>query len=143
MIRPYKQQDKETVLHIWLEASIIGHAFIPRSYWEGKIDDMREIYLPQSETYIYTDTTSEKISGFISLVGNYLAAIFVAPSCQGKGIGQALMAHAKKLKIKLELNVYTENTQAVSFYKHQGFKIVDEQTDKETGHNEFKMVFPQ
>lgn len=143
MIRPYKPQDEETVLHIWLEASITGHAFIPRSYWESKINDMREIYLPQSETYIYMDTTTGEISGFISLVGDYLAAIFVAPSCQGKGIGQALMAHAKKLKNELILNVYTENTQAILFYKRQGFKIVDEQTDKATGHKEFKMIFPQ
>ncbi|RHR79859.1 N-acetyltransferase [Odoribacter sp. AF15-53] len=143
MIRPYKPQDEESVLHIWLEASTIGHAFIPRSYWESKIDNMREIYLPQSETYIYTDTTTGKISGFISLVGDYLAAIFVAPSCQRRGIGQALMAHAKKLKNELVLNVYTENTQAILFYKQQGFKIVDEQTDEATGHKEFKMVFPQ
>lgn len=143
MIRSYKQQDEETVLHIWLEASTHAHAFIPRSYWESKIDDMRDIYLPQSETYIYTDAVTGEISGFISLVNNYLAAIFVAPSCQRRGIGQALMAHAKKLKTELELNVYTENTQAVLFYKRQGFKIIDERTDKATGHKEFKMVLPQ
>ena len=53
------------------------------------------------------------------------------------------MAHAKKLKNELVLNVYTENTQAILFYKQQGFKIVDEQTDEATGHKEFKMVFPQ
>lgn len=142
MIRPYQPQDSETILHIWLETSAVAHAFIPRSYWESKINDMWDIYLPRSETYIYTDTVTGKIAGFISLENNYLAAIFVTPSWQRKGIGQALMAHAKKLKIKLELNVYTENTQAVAFYKHQGFKIEDERTDEATGHNEFKMVFP-
>jgi len=142
MIRPYQPQDLETILHIWLETSAVAHAFIPRSYWESKINDMRHLYLPRSETYIYTDTATGKIAGFISLVDHYLAAIFVLPSWQGRGVGQALMAHAKRLRIKLELNVYTENISAVAFYKHQGFRIADEGTDKATGHKEFKMVFP-
>lgn len=141
MIRKYQPQDEASVLRIWIEASTIAHHFIPRSYWESKACDMRDIYLPQSETYIHTDTATGEITGFLSLVDNYLAALFVAPSHQGQGGGQALMTHAKRLKSTLELNVYQENTSAVSFYKRQGFYIAHEQTDEATGHKEYVMKY--
>ena len=141
MIRKFHQEDKEAAIRIWLEASAVTHHFIPHAYWKSHAEDMRETYLPQSETYVYTDSSTGEITGFIALAGDYLAAIFVAPNRQGQGIGQVLMAHAKKLKTRLELNVYQENTQAVSFYKRQGFKVSREQTDEATGHKEYVMVY--
>lgn len=141
MIRKYQPQDEDAVIHVWLEASVIAHHFIPRSYWEENAECMREIYIPQSETFVHTDDTTGEVIGFISLSGDYLAAIFVDPARQGEGIGQALMAHTKTLKSKLELNVYQENTQAITFYKRQGFTIAREQTDEITGQKEYVMVY--
>ena len=37
--------------------------------------------------------------------------------------------------------VYAENTQALTFYKHQGFTITREQTDEQTGRQEFTMKY--
>ena len=141
MIRKFQPRDEDAVIRIWLEASAIAHYFIPRSYWENNTASMREIYIPQSDTFVHTDDTTGEITGFISLSGNYLAALFVAPARQGKGTGQALMTYAKTLKPELELNVYRENTRAVTFYKHQGFKITREQTDEATGQKEYVMVY--
>ena len=39
--------------------------------------------------------------------------------------------------------VYAENTQALTFYKRQGFTITSEQTDKQTGRQEFTMKYQQ
>ena len=52
MIRYFQQQDEDSVIRIWLEASAIAHSFIPRSYWESKVPDMRNEYLPQSQTLV-------------------------------------------------------------------------------------------
>ncbi len=141
MIRYFQQEDKDSVIRIWLEASVTAHSFIPHSYWEGKVSDMRNEYLPQSQTFVYEDKHTTQITGFISLIGNYIAALFVSPDLQGQGIGQALMAHVKRQHPELELNVYTKNTQALTFYKRQGFTIVREQTDRQTGQQEFTMKY--
>ena len=37
--------------------------------------------------------------------------------------------------------VYAENTQALTFYKRQGFTITREQTDEQTGRQEFTMKY--
>ena len=39
--------------------------------------------------------------------------------------------------------VYAENTQALTFYKRQGFTITREQTDEQTGRQEFTMKYQQ
>ena len=141
MIRYFQQQDEDSVIRIWLEASAIAHSFIPRSYWESKVPDMRNKYLPQSQTLVNENEHTNEITGFISLIGNYIAALFVSPDRQGQGIGQALMNHVKLQYPELELNVYTKNAQALAFYKRQGFTIVREQTDGQTGQQEFTMKY--
>ena len=143
MIRTFQQQDEGSIIRIWLDASVIAHSFIPRSYWESKVSDMRNEYLPQSNTLVHEDIHSGEITGFISLINNYIAALFVAPSHQGQGIGQTLMTHVKQQYPELELNVYKKNIQAVTFYERQGFIIVREQTDKYTGQQEFTMKYQQ
>ena len=141
MIRNFQQQDEDSVIRIWLEASVIAHSFIPRPYWKSKVPDMRNEYLPQSRTLVYEDKNTNEIAGFISLIGNYIAALFVSPDRQGRGIGLSLMTHVKQQHPELELNVYAKNTQALAFYKHQGFTIVRQQTDEHTGQQEFTMKY--
>lgn len=139
MIRKFKNPDLNDILNIWLTASIKAHDFVDKKIWESKIDDMRDIYIPNSDTYIYYD--HESIKGFFALNGENLAAIFVSPNFQGHGIGQKLMDKAKSLKNNLNLTVYKENSKSVRFYKKCGFKIIKEKIDKHTGHIEFLMQF--
>lgn len=54
--------------------------------------------------------------------------MFVASRLQGKGIGRALIGHDLKLKGELLLEVYTDNAQAVSFYKELGFRELSRRT---------------
>lgn len=139
MIREFKEADMEQVLKIWLEASIKAHDFVKREFWESKLGDMRELYLPAAETYVYDE--NGEIKGFFSLVDETLAAIFVAPASQGCGIGKKLIAKAKELRSSLNLKVYCRNTRSINFYKNCGFEIVEEQTDGHTGKSEFLMTF--
>ncbi len=139
MIRKFKKCDMEEILSIWLNASIKAHDFIEREFWESKVTDMRDIYLPAAETYVYD--TEGVVKGFISLYNDTLAAIFVSPNIQGKGIGKQLMAKAKKINKNLNLSVYKKNKRSIKFYEQSGFKIVKEQIDENTGHPEILMVF--
>lgn len=129
----------ERVLDIWLQASIAAHDFIPRQFWEGNLESMREIYLVQAETYVYE--TDGIIQGFLSLDEERVAALFVAPSMQRQGIGKKLLDKAKAIREKLSLTVYSENTRAAGFYQTCGFRPVAEQTDPHTGRQEVIMTW--
>lgn len=139
MIRPLEPQDTDTVLEIWLQGSFSAHDFVPRSYWEDKLDEMRNRYLPNSRTFVYLDDSTGAVCGFISLIENYIAALFVASDRQRKGIGHSLLQWAGSLYPTLELSVYAENERAVRFYLREGFEIRHEQTDAGTGHKELHL----
>lgn len=80
------------------------------------------------------------VLGFCSLLGNQLAALFVDPAHQGKGLGKQLLEHAKNLRGELTLAVYKENAPSLAFYRSQGFAVLREQVDAQTGHAEYLMA---
>ncbi|MEN8381208.1 N-acetyltransferase [Acinetobacter radioresistens] len=136
-IRPASSDDFEKLVDIWFEASIRAHHFIPESYWEENKAEMQNNYLPRSEVYLAED--EQQIYGFIALVENEIAAIFVAPDQQGKGIGKLLISHAKNLRPQLVLNVYQDNKNSIAFYKSEGFEVVQESFETETQSKVFVM----
>jgi len=142
VIRRYNENDMDSVLEIWLNASVKAHDFISAEFWESQVENMRNLYIPASETYVYE--TESKVVGFYALYENSLAAIFVSPELQGKGIGKQLLSHAKAQRALLSLCVYKENKASYQFYLSQGFKVVSEQSDEHTGHlgihNEFRHI---
>ncbi|HBN6206200.1 TPA: N-acetyltransferase [Vibrio parahaemolyticus] len=137
MIRQYNPHDLDSVLEIWLEASVKAHDFISAEFWESQVENMRNIYIPASEVYVFE--VDSKVVGFYALYENNLAAIFVSPAFQGKGIGKQLLSHAKAQRAVLGLSVYKENQASYQFYLSQGFAVVSEQLDEHTGHPEFTM----
>ena len=136
MIRKYREADIEHILDIWLSASIKAHSFAGSEYWQSKVSEMRDVYIPASETFVYE--ANEQIAGFYCL-GSTLAAVFVLPSLQGQGIGSALMDDAKSRRACLQLSVYSQNAPSINFYKQHGFISLGEQIDEQTGEPEFIM----
>ncbi len=139
MIQKSQQSDITQILDIWLNASIKAHGFIKKEFWESKIPDMRDIYLPSTETYVYHIGGS--IKGFVSLNDNTIEALFVSPKFQGQGIGKQLINKSKGIHNSLKLTVYKENQKSIQFYKKCGFKTIVEQIDDQTGHPELLMAF--
>lgn len=139
MIRDSRAGDIDAILDIWLSASIQAHDFIDSAFWVSKVGDMRDIYLPASQTRVYE--AAGKVLGFYSLYEGTLAAIFVAPGSQGQGIGSVLLADAKTQRPRLQLTVYKENAPSIQFYEKHGFTVAGEQTDEHTGHAELLMEF--
>jgi len=137
MIRISTPQDTDTILDIWLSASIQAHDFIEAAFWLSQVDAMRTLYLPASEVYVFE--RDSVVVGFHALHGDNLAALFVAPALQGRGIGSQLIAHAKNQRAVLNLSVYQENQASYRFYLAQGFVVVSEQPDAHTGHREYSM----
>jgi putative acetyltransferase len=98
---------------------------------------MRYKYIPISETFQATD--GDNILGFISLLDEYLAAIFVKSEYQGRGIGSLLLTHAMSLRKNLQLKVFQKNKKSIEFYKSKGFSVITESKDNNTGEDELVM----
>ncbi|WP_028303590.1 N-acetyltransferase [Oceanospirillum maris] len=139
MIRNYRAADIDQILAIWLSASIKAHDFIEYAFWESKISEMRDVYIPASETFVYE--AEGEVVGFYSLYESNLAAIFVTPNSQGEGLGRVLINDAKNRRESLQLTVYKENAPSIKFYEKHGFTVLGEQIDEHTGHLEFIMEY--
>lgn len=139
MIRKATLDDIDEIIDIWLSASIQSHDFVPASFWIEQADNMRHIYLPNSDVYVYQSAAT--ITGFYALCDDTLAAIFVKPEHQGQGIGKALLNHAKAQRQTLTLTVYKANQASCQFYLSQGFNAEGEQIDSHTHQPEILMTY--
>lgn len=119
-IRAYdRAMDLKALSAIWFEASLLAHAFIGERRLREQQILIEEKYLPNAETWVACIAATPV--GFISLLDTFIGGLFIAPMHQGRGIGRALVGHALTLKSELLLEVYTDNAQAVSFYRSLGF----------------------
>ena len=141
MLRAYTAADQDTVIKIWLDASLQAHSFVDEKFWKSKEEEMRTVYLPQSEVWVYDSDLTGEVLGFVALKENYIAALFVTPEEQGNGVGYQLMEKVKMKHPVVELKVYKENKPSVKFYERQGFEVVGEGVEAETGHAELTMRF--
>ena len=140
MVRKLRNADINKVADIWLDTNIKAHNFIPAEYWKSNFKSVKEALL-LAEVYVYEYDT--EILGFIGLNDEYVEGIFVSDEMQSQGIGKILLNYAKDKRNKLLLNVYQKNTQAISFYKREGFEIQYSGLDESTGEKDYVMVWQQ
>lgn len=131
IIRKFRDTDTEAIIRIWYEASIIAHSFVPKEMWEAYKEELRNKYLPIAQTWVAEE--EDEILGFISLLGNYIGGLFIAPAKQGRGIGNKLLEQVKMIKGQLTVGVYSKNEKAKRFYRKNGFKYTGEEVQGETG----------
>ena len=137
MIRDFRNADVEPVLDIWLQASLVAHHFIAPEFWHEQLGAMREIYLPSAVTRVFE--VDGQVRGFSCVYENTLAALFVSPAHQGRGVGTQLLEDAMGSRAALQLSVYSQNVSSIHFYQKNGFIVLSEQRDEHTGHLEKMM----
>ncbi|WKA62422.1 N-acetyltransferase [Pectobacterium aroidearum] len=131
MIRPYCDRDLEPLMQLWLKSTVLAHPFIREDYWRESASAVRDVYIPQSRTWVYEEQGS--LIGFISVLeARFIGALFVEQAYYGKQIGTALMQHVQAQFPLLSLEVYQQNTRACRFYHKQGFVIVEENVNQDT-----------
>ncbi|QIB69925.1 N-acetyltransferase [Aminipila butyrica] len=136
MIRDFNKDDLERIMKLWLETNLQAHDFIEGEYWRGHYEMVKQM-LPQANLFVWED--SRDIQGFIGLMDNYIAGIFVDAACQSRGVGKALLDYVKRSHDELSLQVYKHNVHAVEFYSREGFTVEKEQQDGDTGEAELVM----
>ena len=88
-------------------------------------DDVREWFrshvVPDSELWVAEDPPGA-LTGVLVLDGEWLDQLYVEPALTGRGIGSALLAHAKRERPGgLRLWTFVSNTGAQRFYARHGF----------------------
>jgi len=111
-----KSSDIDTVVELWYNTSIQAHNFISADYWKENKKAMAETYLA---------IINDEIVGFVGMVDNFLAAIFVQSNMQGQGIGNNLLCYIKERRKIIQLKVYKKNSNSIHFYKKQGFNLTN------------------
>lgn len=130
-LRRFRPDDTEALSDLWLAASLGAHGFLGAERLAGQRALIGEVYLPQSDTMVaWQDGVPV---GFLSLLGDFIGALFVAPDRQGQGIGARLLAEAAARRDALELEVYAENAGALRFYSAQGFREVSRRPQDDQG----------
>ncbi|MBC6003067.1 N-acetyltransferase [Paeniclostridium sp. NSJ-45] len=138
MIRKLENKDINIIMDIWLKSTIKAHNFIDENYWRKNYNNVKNIYIPISDTFVYED--NGRIKGFISIINNdFIGALFVDVNSQGMGIGSKLIDYAISIYGNLSLSVYKDNENAFAFYKNKNFKILSEEINKETKFLEYVM----
>lgn len=126
----------DSLLAIWLEGNLQAHSFIPKNYW---LDNQVAVREGLAQARIFVKETDGKAVGFLGLVEEAIAGLFVKEQFQKQGIGEALIQRVKDEKKILTLTVYENNQGALLFYERQGFRRVRSQIDPETQQREWLM----
>ncbi len=131
MIRKHVENDLEQIMKIWDESSTLAHPFLNSAFVEKVKSDMRNIYIPDSETWVYENDLG--VIGFISMIDDEIGGLFVLPQNQSSGIGTKLVNYVSQLHEKLEVEVFEKNQIGRSFYNKYGFEIIKEYMHEDSG----------
>ena len=131
MIRKHTESDLEQIMKVWYASSTLAHPFLNSEFIEKVKTDMRLIYIPNSETWVYE--IDSIVVGFISMMGEEIAGLFVLPEYHSKGIGTKLVNFVTEFNDKLEVEVFKLNKIGRSFYNKYGFIQFKEFVHKDSG----------
>jgi ribosomal protein S18 acetylase RimI-like enzyme len=123
MIRRATSEDADAVADVYI-ASFRGLAFLPRVHSDEEIRAwIRSQLLPKCEVWIAYE--NGRVVGMAALSEALLEQLYVHPDAQSRGVGAALLEHAKARRPRgFALWVFQENVRARRFYERHGCRLV-------------------
>lgn len=123
MIRPYCEDDFETVTQFWFDAMNVAMPGLADRLGHT-LEDAREFFrtviIAEDELWVY-ELNGVPV-GYLGMQGNFVDRLYVNPAYHRRGIGQALLDHAGKVSpYHLWLYTHAENKVARAFYEKNGF----------------------
>ena len=118
--------DVSTVTGIYLRSRRTAWPAMPHGIHSDEETDafVADVIIAQRETWLAWK--GETALGLLVLDGSEMDWLFVDPVAQSRGVGSALIEHAKaRSPSGLTLWVFESNQRAQAFYERHGFVIVD------------------
>lgn len=116
------KSDIEAMMTVWESSVVATHTFLTANDVEALKPEVRKYLQSIEHLYGYCD---QEILGFIGVEHEKVEMLFVSEEARGKGIGKKLLQYAiDSLKVKY-VDVNEQNSQALGFYRHMGFHVMD------------------
>ncbi len=116
--------DYETLIHIWENSVRATHDFLKEEDLQFYKPLILNEYFHEVKLFCHKNSGSE-ITGFMGIADDSLEMLFVNPISRSKGIGKELLIYAIEQQKVKRVDVNEQNAQAVGFYKHMGFHVVN------------------
>ncbi|QNA43112.1 acetyltransferase [Lacibacter sediminis] len=123
MIRVATEKDYPVLIDVWEQSVRATHHFLPEDYLQ-EIKLMLPAIFPSVTMYVYVDE-SKQLLGFTGVADGKIEMLFLIPEARGKGIGKILLHYSMHILGAYELDVNEQNEQAVGFYRHMGFAVIE------------------
>ncbi len=137
MIRKIKEKDITQVMTIWVKGNFKANNFIDKDYYLLKFNEMKNKFLNEYTTYVYTE--NGEILGFISISNNNIIAIYVKEQERRKNIGRKLVNYCRNFNKNLNVKIFEKNMAAILFFSALGFKNNEIQIDSEFKEKQYIM----
>jgi putative acetyltransferase len=121
-IRRSTSDDREALFDIWLRSARATHTFVSDDDLQSLIAPVRDYLASDAELWVLCSSTGRPL-GFMGLGAESIDSLFLAPECLRRGFGRRLVAHARRLREVLTVEVNEQNRAAVAFYEACGFTI--------------------
>ena len=139
MIRKYNEQDADAIVSLWRKASAVAHPFLSADFIDSEAKALRDIYLTYAETWV--TVVDGKIVGFIALVEDEVAGLFLLPDFHGQGFGREMVDLAHNIKGPLRVEVFDKNQIGRRFYAAYGFLGTETYIHDATGETVLKLAY--
>ena len=120
MIRNVETSDYPRLMEIWESSVRHTHHFLREDDFRF-YREMLPTYFPYVRLYGYQ--RNGVLTGFMGVAEDSLEMLFVEHEYRGTGMGRALLCHALRELHVRRVDVNEQNTQALGFYEHLGFKV--------------------
>lgn len=128
-IRLINESDYPRLVEIWESAVRATHDFLTEDDFQYYKSQLPEYF---GQVRLYGVEADGRLIGFIGLDETKVEMLFVENKFRGSNVGRQLMEFAINELGAFQVDVNEQNTQAVSFYRHLGFRITSRsQTDAE------------
>ena len=137
VIRPARQDDHATLARVWFQGSAPFDGGTPPP---GLYDELLRRIPREIETGGWNVFAAELEGRVVGLLAVHLAEVtvtelFVAEGCRSRGIGKAMLDHAKAMMPDgLWLRTHTRNVRAHAFYEREG--LIHSRTEPHPRHPE-------
>lgn len=125
-IRPYQPIDLEELVAFWHEATTIAYPYV--AIMQQHTIDSHRAYFQKvilAESSVWVCELDGELVGFLAINQDFIDQLYVRVTQQRRGIGSALLEHAKRLSPShLRLYAFQKNQPARAFYERHGFRAV-------------------
>ncbi|HEY3560234.1 MAG TPA: GNAT family N-acetyltransferase [Kribbella sp.] len=124
LVRPLEPSDTDEAAAVWWRSRHADSSLPPAIHTAEQVAKwFADVLLPDGETWVAVD--DGRIVAVLTLDGDDLDQLYVAPDATGQGIGSLLVDLAKDLRPGgLALWTFQTNLRAQSFYRRHGFHEV-------------------